>query len=157
MGLDQYLRVSEYISRWDFDRDDNTNPLFKEIVEQFGVADVIGDTEFGGINIQFPVGYWRKVNSVHQWFVDNCGGGEDECQDIFVTRHALETLRETCQEVLNARSDEVAKELLPPQAGFFFGSTDIDEWYYQDLEHTVKIIDRCLASKFDYFEYQASW
>jgi hypothetical protein len=51
----------------------------------------------------------------------------------------------------------LAEELLPSHSGFFFGSTEYDEWYFKDLTRTVEIIDRCLASKFDYFEYQASW
>lgn len=157
MGLDMYLRASEYVSRWDFDgnNDNDNNPLFNQLVEQFGVADAIGDTEFGGISIDFPMGYWRKVNSVHNWFVEICGGGIDECQKMYVNRQHLEELRDLCKQVLADHS--LADELLPTSAGFFFGSTDYDEWYFSDLKRTVEIIDRCLASKFDYFEYQASW
>lgn len=32
---------------------------------------------------------------------------------------------------------EVAEELMPPQAGFFFGPTVIDDWYYQSLQDVV--------------------
>jgi hypothetical protein len=157
MGLDMYLRATEYVSRWDYDGNnaDDNNPLFDQLVKQFDVTDAIGDTTFGGISIDFPMGYWRKVNSVHNWFVENCGGGVDECQQMYVNRQHLEELREICKQVLADHS--LAEELLPTSSGFFFGSTDFDEYYFKDLEYTVKVIDRCLKSKFDYFEYQASW
>jgi len=157
MGLDMYLRATEYVSRYDYDGNnaDDNNPLFNELVEKFGVADAIGDTPFGGISIDFPMGYWRKVNSVHNWFVEICGGGVDECQPMYVNTQHLEELRELCLQVL--RDNSLAEELLPTSAGFFFGSTDFDEYYFKDLAYTVTVIDRCLKSKFDYFEYQASW
>lgn len=157
MGLDMYLRATEYVSRWDYDGNnaDDNNPLFEQIVKQFDVADAISDTPFGGISIDFPMGYWRKVNSVHNWFVEICGGGVDECQQMYVNRQNLEELKSLCEQVLADHS--LAEELLPTSAGFFFGSTNFDEYYFKDLVYTVKVIDRCLKSKFDYFEYQASW
>ena len=157
MGLDMYLRATEYVSRWDYDgnNENDNNPLFEQLVKQFDVADAIGDTTFGGISIDFPMGYWRKVNSVHNWFVEICGGGVDECQQMYVNRQHLEELKSLCEQVLADHS--LAEELLPTSAGFFFGSTDFDEYYFKDLVYTVKVIDRCLKSKFDYFEYQASW
>jgi len=157
MGLDMYLRATEYVSRWDYDGNnaDDNNPLFDQLVKQFDVTDAIGDTTFGGISIDFPMGYWRKVNSVHNWFVEICGGGVDECQPMYVNRQHLEELKSLCEQVLADHS--LAEELLPTSAGFFFGSTTFDEYYFTDLRYTVKVIDRCLKSKFDYFEYQASW
>jgi hypothetical protein len=35
-------------------------------------------------------------------------------------------------------------QLLPPKAGFFFGSTDIDEYFIQDLTDTVERFDYLL-------------
>lgn len=156
MGLDQYLSATEYISRYDWDNDnDNRNELFYQIVEQFGVSDQVSKDSFGGISVDFPMGYWRKSNQIHNWFVETIGNGIDECQKMFVTRENLEELKSLCEQVLADHS--LASELLPTGAGFFFGSTEYDEYYFTDLKETVKIIDRCLASKFDYFEYQASW
>ena len=43
-------------------------------------------------------------------------------------------------EVLESGSIEVAQDKLPPQSGFFFGSTGIDEWYFQDLEDTKRML-----------------
>ena len=150
-----YLSASEYISRWDYteDFDRSENELFFQIVSQFGVE--VDPNGHAGIQIDFPMGYWRKSNQIHNWFVETIGNGIDECQKMFVGRKNLEELKDLCLQVLRDKS--LAEELLPTGAGFFFGSTNYDEWYFKDLEHTLEVIDRCLKSKFDYFEYYASW
>jgi hypothetical protein len=156
-----YLRASEYVSRNDWTRNengelrDNINPLFKEIVERLELEDVIDKTGFAGINIDVPMGYWRKSNMIHHWFVNNLADGVDECQPIVVRREDLEQLKETCIEVIANPTD--AEELLPTGSGFFFGSTSYDQYYFSDLNDTIGILNKCLESKFDYFEYQASW
>jgi hypothetical protein len=54
---------------------------------------------------------------------------------------------------------EIAQEFLPTADGFFFGSTDYNEWYLQDLHSTIKQIDRVLqdAPEDTVFRYRASW
>jgi hypothetical protein len=67
-------------------------------------------------------------------------------------------LRTACQLVVNG--DVEPERFLPTQAGFFFGATDYDEWYEQDLKLTIKQIDKATKDiKNDYAEfiYQASW
>jgi hypothetical protein len=161
MGLDMYLRASEYVSRKDWSRDENgdiidaPNSLFHEIVERLELENVIDDNGFAGMSIDLPMGYWRKANQIHNWFVNELADGVDECQVITVRREDLEQLKELCIQVLAHKS--LAEDLLPTGAGFFFGSTTYDEYYYADLNDTIGIINKCLESKFDYFEYQASW
>jgi hypothetical protein len=83
-------------------------------------------------------------------------GGRDECQPHHVERDQLRELRDRCQRVLDDHA--LAEDLLPAQSGFFFGGTDYNEYYFQDLEHTIKIIDKCLALPQDWsFEYCSSW
>lgn len=102
------------------------------------------------------LGYWRKANAIHGWFVRELAGGVDECQNIPVTRIDLERLQDACAAVLNDISK--AEELLPPTEGFFFGSYDIDNYYQEDLRDTLKIIDNILANtKKRKFVYRASW
>lgn len=158
MGLDMYLRANEYVYRHNFNRQEDTdtiNPLFNEIISCLELEDVIDKSGFAGISVDVPMGYWGKSNMIHHWFVNNLAEGVDECQPITVRREDLEQLKETCIEVI--ANSESAEELLPTGSGFFFGSTDYDEYYFGDLNDTVGIITRCLESKFDYFEYQASW
>jgi hypothetical protein len=54
---------------------------------------------------------------------------------------------------------DVAEELLPTKPGFFFGSTDYDEWYVQGLRDAVKQITAALDSTpaEATFIYRASW
>lgn len=156
MGLDMYLQASEYVSKNDYSGDEiEANPLFAQIAEQFGVTDQLDKTGFAGLSIEFPMGYWRKANQIHDWFVRNVQDGEDNCGTYYVSTEMLEVLKSDCLEVLTDNSK--AEDLLPTGAGFFFGSTDYDEFYFQDLKNTVEIIDRCLNSKFDSFQYQSSW
>ena len=161
MGLDMYLRANEYVSRNDWTRNDkgelvdSPNSLFTQIVETLELEDIIDKTGFAGMSIDLPMGYWRKANQIHNWFVTNLADGVDECQVITVRREDLEQLKELCIQVLAVK--ELAEDLLPTGAGFFFGSTTYDEYYYGDLQETIEIINRCLASKFSHFEYQSSW
>ena len=124
---------------------------------------------FSGMTISYPVGYWRKANAIHNWFVQNVQDGRDECQKSYVSARNLYELREACQAVLATRNNslvsvsEVAEENgLAPTPGFFFGSQEYDEWYFQDMEYTVKTIDRLeskgvLENAWVDIEYQASW
>ena len=47
-------------------------------------------------------------------------------------------------EVIN--NPEVAEELLPSQSGFFFGSTNYDQYYLEDLKNTIDQIDEVLKT-----------
>ena len=154
MGLDQYLSASEYISRVDYTADTLVeNPLFKQMCEQFDVS--LDPTGFAGIAIEFPMGYWRKANQIHNWFVLNVQDGDDNCGSYYVSRENLEELKDLCVQVL--ADPELAEDLLPTSSGFFFGSTEYDSGYASDLKNTIEIIDRCLSSRFSGFEYSSSW
>ena len=100
----------------------------------------------------------RKANAIHAWFVENCQEGRDECQETWVGREQLQALVEVCKQVLSDKKK--AAELLPSASGFFFGSTEYDEWYYQDVEYTVTRLEKVLADpalqKCDFY-YQSSW
>ena len=135
----------------------------KEMNERFHtVANAIGVTDFmekdtPSIQCQVKIGYWRKANAVHDWFVQNCQDGNDDCREAYVPIEKLEELRNICKMVLGNHA--LASEYLPTSSGFFFGSTDYDEWYYKDLESTVDIIDNALSkiSNEWTFAYQSSW
>lgn len=102
----------------------------------------------------YSAAYWRKANHIHKWFVDNVQEGRDECQESYVSRGTLEELIQLCKKVLRNKT----VDLLPTSSGFFFGSTEYDEYYYKDIEETVDMITKALK---DFptasFYYQASW
>ena len=113
------------------------------------------DYNIGGYKESTEIGYWRKANAIHKWFVENCQGGEDNCATYTVVHEELKELKRVCEEVLQRPQE--AEDLLPTQSGFFFGPTEYDEWYIQDLKDTIEIIEWALAQDFDYFEYHSSW
>jgi hypothetical protein len=104
------------------------------------------------------VAYWRKANAIHGWIINHTGS-IDNCTPISLTKQDLVTLRELCMKVLESNSAEVANELLPPSAGFFFGSTEVDDWYWEDIKDTIDKLNDALEQSVDdaMFEYQASW
>ena len=100
--------------------------------------------------------YWRKSNQIHQWFVDNVQEGVDDCGNYAVSCEQLRTLRELCQRALDTQDGS----LLPPQGGFFFGSTVIDQYYWEDLKDTIEQLDKLDLDSKDYnvsYEYHSSW
>jgi hypothetical protein len=101
--------------------------------------------------------YWRKANAIHKWFVENIQGGEDNCQRYYVEREQLVELRDLCAKLCTQR--EMAEETLPTADGFFFGSTEYDEWYWNDIEGTVQGLDKALQAFDDkwQFHYRSSW
>ncbi len=101
--------------------------------------------------------YWRKANQIHGWFVDTFMNGIDECQIVYISWGVLQDLKDICKQILEDHS--LAEELLPTREGFFFGSYEYDEDYFQELEDTVKAIDEIDLediSDCDLF-YNASW
>jgi len=154
MGLDMYLSAKKYYSGADWRTEENKKD-FQELLKKSGIAKYV-KTELASIQLEVSIGYWRKANAVHQWFVDNCQNGEDDCRYAYVGREKLEELKALCQKVL--LQPAVADEELPTQQGFFFGSYEYDEYYFHDIKHTVAIIDNCLAMPDDWeFYYHSSW
>lgn len=160
MGLDMYLYADKYVSRKDYnkqvgDYDYATNEAFQTIVDALGAQDLI-DEEWSGMTVSLPIGYWRKANQIHAWIVDNCANGIDECQRIYISKDKAQELVDICKAVI--KNPSRANELLAPRSGFFFGSTDIDEWYLNDLKRTIDIFTKALKSPdIDGVTYQASW
>ena len=159
MGLDMYLSAKKYLSPYG-NKEDETK--IKDINQMFGFDTLYeSDNDLRSISvneIQVEVAYWRKANAIHNWFVEHCQGGIDECQETFVSREFLQDLLDLCKEV--AKNPKKNAKLLPPQAGFFFGSTDIDEWYIEQNNFTVERLELILNSEklkgFDFY-YQSSW
>jgi len=157
MGLDMYLYRREYVSGWE-NTFINDKPGMQELYA--AIADYYDADRCEGsphMYVDICVAYWRKANAIHKWFC-NLDGGRDECQSIYVTMNNLLELRTACQLVVDG--DVEPERFLPTQAGFFFGSTDYDEWYEEDLKNTIAQIDRAtkdIKSDWAEFIYRASW
>ena len=165
MGLDMYLHAKKYVEKIDWtklDRDNDlgldskevVNPLWNDIVSVSGLSDVA--TDIYGVHVEVTCAYWRKANQIHAWFVDNVQQGNDNCGEYYVSHEKLKELLDLVNEALSKRDPN----LLQPRAGFFFGSYDIDEYYWADLKDTKKQLERVFAlpemSKLSFY-YTSSW
>lgn len=154
MGLDQYLYAKKFAHSGSWANDEEKQ-LFASLVA-LSKAEEFMEKDFPTAFVEVKVAQWRKQNAIHNWFVQECQGGEDECQTVFVGREQLEVLRDTCRKVL--ADPTLADELLPTSNGFFFGSTDYSEWYIEGLTYTADTIDRLLTMPNEWdFEYSSSW
>ena len=213
MGLDMYLKVhrSTYLPKGKRTIDlDNMKENFDDYF----------DDEFGcsnSVKIVEQVGYWRKANAIHHWFVKNIQEGVDECQTSDVSKKDIDNLLNLCNNILDkieglefiisdesksyyernnekftekfvfhkknlndiyskkriwnytiSLTEDIGKFIednLPPQSGFFFGSTEIDGNYFYDIIKTVLILNRLkeMLNKWEkegiyaYVTYNASW
>lgn len=154
MGLDMYL---------------TREPKVKQLVD-------IGTDMVVGVDLDDyyeEVGYWRKANAIHSWFVDNVQNGIDNCDEYEVTKEQLEALLGRCKFIKEATimedgmihngsrfsngqweeiyepgkvivNPEIAEKGLPTRGGFFFGATEYDEYYMRQIDSTIDIITRVL-------------
>ena len=129
--------------------------------------------KYGRKSIIEEVGYWRKANAIHKWFVDNIQDGEDDCGYYEVAPEQLEELLNICklikqQSVMKKgkitvgyrfdndkavpiiedgeyiENPEVAEEYLPTQDGFCFGSTEYNQFYMENIESTIDILTKVI-------------
>ena len=150
MGLDMYLSKKTYVKYWEHNGDNN----YDVKVTKAGNPTKIDPKKVSYIVEE--VGYWRKANQIHQWFVDNVQGGVDDCRDAYVERDKLEELLNLCK-IVSIDKDK-AEQLLPTASGFFFGGTGYDEWYYEQINDTIEILEEALSDdEADHFEYHSSW
>lgn len=153
MGLDMYLSRKSFI----MPNKEYVKPEYRSTVTltRNGVTKTLDKITY----IVEEVMYWRKANAIHNWFVNKVQKGNDDCGEYVVTTEQLTELRDLCAIILADKDNKVASELLPTQSGFFFGGTDYDDWYYQDLTNTMTILDKVLAEStpHDTYYYSASW
>jgi hypothetical protein len=74
-------------------------------------------------------GSFRKVNFLVAFF-----DYWDNCQFKEITLDEIKELLARCRAILKHKSKKKAEYLLPTTSGFFFGSTEYDKWYFEDVK-----------------------
>jgi hypothetical protein len=181
MGLDMYLTKKVYVKNWDH------YPSSRRWDIKVSKGGIPAKTALQPAYIIYHAAYWRKANAIHKWFVDNVQEGRDECQESYVEKKTLKELLDACLEVQRQSQmvpdtvvngmvmtekcwdpiledgkvilePEAAMKLLPTASGFFFGSTDYDQGYMEDIEETIRQLQVALSDPMEGdFYYQASW
>ena len=183
MGLDMYLSRKTYVKHWDYKEEDNY------VITVTRQGEPVTNISTSKISfLEEEVGYWRKANHIHKWFVDHVQEGKDDCRETYVSLPQLKELYDTClkaieiklqpvgvhpekvlvktdtgllqqeEQVLNYNK-EILEDILPTSQGFFFGGTQYDEYYMDDVQDTIDILKPIVENtnpQADYY-YRASW
>lgn len=138
--------------------------------------------------IKEEIAYWRKANQIHNFFMKNDVVGSDTIatvdisdirellkickrlkQELRLTKGKIHTgakyskngVEEIYEEGEVIANPELAEELLPTRAGFFFGGTDYDSYYYEQICEAIPILQKIVDEHNKYenvsYEYIASW
>lgn len=172
MGLDMYLeRCSKDVEGYvgiDLEETKENNP---ELYKKLSPYIIQRGRYIHWEDLLEEVGYWRKANQIHKYFVENVQNGEDDCERYKVSKEIIEDLLYRCREIMcayrngdnldeNETWEDLANNLLPTQSGFFFGDTEFDDYYIADIESTVEILENVLkTTDFDTktIFYTSSW
>lgn len=108
-----------------------------------------------GLDIYFvkkteqEIGYFRKVNFLVKFFEDR-GFDTPNQTPLKISRKDAEELLDRCNKVLEDHS--LAKDLLPTMEGFFFGSIEYDNYYFEDVKYVRYFVKNTLLPEFDKLE-----
>ena len=86
------------------------------------------------------VAYFRKVNFIYAYFKDKYE------ENALADKASIQALIDTCKDVLRHKDEDYSREHLPTCSGFFFGSTEYDEWYYNDVKDCIKKMSAILKN-----------
>lgn len=173
MGLDMYLCASRYLGNWSHHPPESEErQLHQKISDLLGVP---ACPDAPSLTVSITIGYWRKANAIHKWFVDNIQNGTDDCEEYPVSRDQLTTLLNLCNQVLTTvqledapiangtqyskgivtqltrpgqciTNPEAVAALLPTTSGFFFGKEDYDSDYLGDIRYTRDLLSSLLKN-----------
>jgi len=107
------------------------------------------------VDIETRCCYWRKFNALHGWMVKNVQNGIDDCGKYIVTDVHLNQLLDDLKKVAPGEDTKEFK----PVGGFFFGSTNQDEYFYKSVEKLKSVIVYLLTQDMHdtMYVYQSSW
>jgi len=148
MGLDMYLTAKRYVSEYS-DKDKSLSDSITPFLPEFRGRSISG--------VSARVAYWRKANAIHSRFVQNVQEGVDDCREAYVSREDLAALVSACESVLADPSR--ASNNLGTRGGFFFGSTEYNEYYFETLRYTVETLKPLVENPLNNCElyYHSSW
>ena len=95
------------------------------------------------------IGYFRKVNFLVKFFEDKGFDVENQTPYKIKIEDIIDLINR-CETVL--KNHELADKLLPTMSGFFFGSTDYDEDYYDDVKQVFEYCKNNLLPIFNELE-----
>ena len=150
MGLDMYLEAKLHLPPYS----EELAPVRQAIGQAIGYTPPTEKPdndatlmEITGVTVR--VGYWRKFDPLHQWFVSNVLESYDDCRSAYVSPEALAELEEQLDQV----SDD------PESASEHFVSEDDEPMSEGDVDYTLRIVVQAkkLQERGWDITYRASW
>lgn len=150
MGLDMYLEAKLHLPPYSAE----LAPVRQAIGQAIGYTPPTEKPdndatlmEITGVIVR--VGYWRKFDPLHQWFVSNVQEGHDDCRPAYIAPDVLVELEEQLDQV----SDD------PESASEHFiseGDEPLDEG---EIDYTLKVVVQAkkLQERGWDIYYRASW
>ena len=94
-------------------------------------------------NNDYEFGDWRKFNALQNYMEVNFGEGEDiNCKDIRLERHNIDILLVILKKV--SADHSLAEKLFPNTTGFFYGSQEYDEDYFEEVNRSINLFEKAL-------------
>lgn len=128
MGLD--IRFEKAKRHRVEETEERLNEIEKELhnannssVKEFNIL----QNEYDELNPWKEVAYFRKVNFLLPFF-EYC----EDCSRLEIDDYKIDELLVKCKQVLEDHS--LAETLLPTQCGFFFGNTEYNDWYFDEVK-----------------------
>lgn len=158
-GCEADVKEAEKLLRWEERVIDNESGREE-------LADRWHGTKFEsqGVIINDHLCYWRKFNALHHYIAKNYGDLEnDNCVDIHleisdiedileILKKVQDTMKTTTKTRLDSRGNEYKEEVItnpkavekifPTADGFFWGSTDYDDYYIDEVNRTVDVLEQ---------------
>ena len=163
MGLDHYISKKIYIGA-EYEHNKITGIVD---IKRNGISLPIDLSKIDYVTEAFLT--WRKVNAIHKFFVDTIQDGEDDCKNYYLPKEVLKEfmvlIKEDIEYLRSCELDANKKYIvdedkinLKTQSGFFFGSTDYYEYYVEELEEALQILEQeDFNDDAIEYEYGSSW
>lgn len=99
----------------------------------------------------------RKCNMLHTWVSAYCEREPENCEEIKLPRSAVEKMISDVEIVLS--DPTLGPTILPTTDGFFFGSTEYDDFYLAKIEDVAVRLSDMLVEHDDvrWFYYVEWW
>jgi hypothetical protein len=150
MGLDMYLEAKRYVAPCD----PRTEPMRRAIGAAIGFmppkekpGQDASLLEVSGVTVR--VGYWRKFDALHRWFVGKVQAGVDDCRPAFVS---VNTLIE-----LEGKLEQASDASVSASEHF---TADVDETLEDgEVDYTLKVLHHAKQLQEQGWDiyYRASW
>lgn len=86
----------------------------------------------------------RKANHIHKWMCDHTDWDDDRDNGdkLEIPVERIKTLMAFMKAVL--LDPDMASTYMPRSSGFFFGSLEYDQWYFDDIKKTLEALEQYL-------------